>query len=114
MDVSYREAYRMTRVEARRRMAETFTATRSVSHTARRWHTSRSVVRKWVRRYREIELAALWREEHPDARKITAKVSEISALKARLELADANHKLAIHGILTPSSAGRCIPAWAGV
>jgi len=59
MDVSYREAYSMTRVEARRRLVETYTATHSVTAAARRWHTSRSVVRKWVRRYREHGLKGL-------------------------------------------------------
>src|SRR5512136_2721746 len=59
MDVSYREAYRMTPVEARRRLVETYTATQSISAAARRWHTSRAVVRKWVRRYRARGLKGL-------------------------------------------------------
>jgi len=59
MDVSYREAYRMTPVEARRRLVETYTATQSISATARRWRTSRAVVRKWVRRYRARGLKGL-------------------------------------------------------
>jgi transposase len=59
MDVSYREAYIMTRVEARRRLVESFTATRSIAAAARQWQTSRSVVRKWVRRYRERGLTGL-------------------------------------------------------
>jgi transposase len=59
MDVSYREAYSMTHVEARRRLVETFTAIRSITRTARRWQTSRNVVRKWVRRYRQAGLAGL-------------------------------------------------------
>jgi len=42
MDLSYQEAYHTTG---------------SISGTARLWHTSRNVVRKWVRRYQEEGLA---------------------------------------------------------
>ena len=38
MDVSYGEAYRMNRVEARRRLVQTFTQTRSLAATARQRH----------------------------------------------------------------------------
>ncbi|MBN2465539.1 periplasmic heavy metal sensor [candidate division WOR-3 bacterium] len=50
---------------------------------------------------RQIELAGLWRAENLDARKITAKVNEISALKAKLALAMADNKIAMHRLLTP-------------
>ncbi len=49
----------MNPTEARRRLVETFTRTHSVSETARRWHTSRQVVRKWLRRYKAQGLAGL-------------------------------------------------------
>jgi len=41
----------MNRVEARKLLIETYEETGSFSETARRWETSRHVVRKWVRRY---------------------------------------------------------------
>jgi len=35
------------------RLVETYLQTGSITETARRWHTSRNVVRKWVERYRD-------------------------------------------------------------
>lgn len=51
--LAYWEAYRMNRVKARRRMIQTYYETGSIRETARRWMTSRNVVRKWVRRFEE-------------------------------------------------------------
>jgi transposase-like protein len=51
MDISYKEVYTMSKGEAKRRIVETYLATKNLSHTAQVWHTSRHVVRKWVRRY---------------------------------------------------------------
>jgi len=53
MDVSYKEAYTMNRQEARRRLVNTYGTTGNLSATARLWHTSRQLVRKWVRRYQK-------------------------------------------------------------
>jgi len=53
-ELAYREVYAMNRVEARRRMVQTYQRTRNYSETARRWNTSRHVVRRWVRRYQEL------------------------------------------------------------
>ena len=53
MDISYKEVHAMNREEARRRIIDTYLSTRSLSETARFWHTSRQVVRKWVRRFNE-------------------------------------------------------------
>lgn len=50
-DVAYGEIYAMTRVQARHRLVITYQVTHSMSETARRWHTSRQVVRKWLLRY---------------------------------------------------------------
>ena len=50
---------------------------------------------------KQFELAALWRAENLDAKKIIAKVTEISALKAKLDMAMANNMIAMHSILTP-------------
>ncbi|NIO00259.1 MAG: helix-turn-helix domain-containing protein, partial [Anaerolineae bacterium] len=41
----------MNPVEARRCLVQTYQETGNYSETARRWHTSRHLVRKWVRRY---------------------------------------------------------------
>jgi len=45
----------MNHVEARHRLIQSYRETDSYSETARLWHTSRHLVRKWVRRYRESE-----------------------------------------------------------
>jgi transposase len=50
-DMAYWEIYAMTRVQARHRLVATHQYTHSISETARRWHTSRQVVRKWLLRY---------------------------------------------------------------
>lgn len=50
---------------------------------------------------RQFELAALWRAENLDAKKIIAKVNEISALKAKLDAAMAENMIAMRGVLTP-------------
>lgn len=53
-ELAYREVYAMNRIEARRRLIQSYEETGSYSQTARLWHTSRHVVRKWVRRHREL------------------------------------------------------------
>ncbi len=50
---------------------------------------------------RKVELAALWRADNIDPKMITAKVNEISALKAKLDMARANHWIAAWNLLTP-------------
>ena len=55
--------YAMNDVEARRLLIETYEETGSLSETARSWHTSRQVVRKWVRRH--VELGETGLEDHP-------------------------------------------------
>ena len=52
MDVSYREACRMSPVEASRRLFEAYTASRIITAAAKQGQASRWVVRKWLRRYR--------------------------------------------------------------
>ena len=44
----------MNHIEARHRLVQSYEETGSYSQTARLWHTSRHVVRKWVRRYQEL------------------------------------------------------------
>lgn len=53
-ELAYREVCVMNQVEARRRLIQSYEETGSYSQTARLWHTSRHVVRKWVRRYQEL------------------------------------------------------------
>ena len=53
MDISYQEIYSMNKEEARRLVIETYHGTGNLSLTACLWRTSRHVVRKWVRRYRQ-------------------------------------------------------------
>jgi len=50
-DLAYHELYQIDPVAARRLLVETYQETSSVRATAHRWHTSRQVVRLWVRRY---------------------------------------------------------------
>ena len=58
-DLAYREVYAMSRVEARQRLVRTYQETGNLSETARRWQTSRQVVRKWLRRFRTQDVAGL-------------------------------------------------------
>jgi transposase len=58
-DLAYREVYTMTRIQARLRLVNTYHKTSSISETARRWRTSRQVVRKWIRRYDAEGLSGL-------------------------------------------------------
>jgi len=53
MDVSYKEAYAMNPEQARMKLVETYLTCGSIAETARRWHTSRNLVRKRVRRFEE-------------------------------------------------------------
>ncbi|MCL0060085.1 helix-turn-helix domain containing protein, partial [Dehalococcoidia bacterium] len=53
MDISYQEVYTTSKEEARRLIIETYLDTGNLSLTAPLWHTSRHVVRKWVRRFEE-------------------------------------------------------------
>ncbi len=50
---------------------------------------------------KKLELAALWRADNIDSKKIMAKVSDISATKAKLDAAKADRMVAMFNILTP-------------
>ena len=52
-DLAYWEVYTMDAVEARKRLIHTYEQTGSIRATAREWQTSRQVVRKWLKRYRQ-------------------------------------------------------------
>jgi len=66
--LAYGRVYTMNAVEARKLLIETYQETESFSETARRWDTSRHVVRKWVRRYRTEGVQGLRdRSRRPDS-----------------------------------------------
>jgi putative transposase len=50
-ELAYWEVYTMNQLEARQRLIQTYRQTHNFTETARRWGTSRHLVRKWVRRY---------------------------------------------------------------
>lgn len=69
----------MNRVEARKLLIETYEETGDFSETARRWETSRHVVRKWVRRYRadgEAGLEGHSRRPHNSPRQTPPEIEE--------------------------------------
>jgi len=49
-DLAYWELYVMNREQARQQLLKTYQETGSIRRTARQWHTSPQVVRKWLRR----------------------------------------------------------------
>jgi Spy/CpxP family protein refolding chaperone len=49
---------------------------------------------------KKLELTALWRAENIDAKKIMAKVNEISSVKAKLDAAKVDHMITMYNILT--------------
>jgi len=53
MEIFYHELQKMKRVEARKRLIETYKKTNSIRKTAKLWGTSRNLVRKWVKRYKQ-------------------------------------------------------------
>ena len=58
-DLAYREVYAMNRVEARHHLVRTYQETGSIRATARRWCTSRQVVRRWVQRFLQEDPSGL-------------------------------------------------------
>ncbi len=50
-DLAYREVYVISRIKARLRFVSTCHEIGPIRETARRWHTSRQVAPKWLRRY---------------------------------------------------------------
>ena len=69
----------MNRIETGRLLIETYDQTGSYSETAREWGTSRHVVRKWVRRFRqqgEAGLQDLSRRPHRSPRQTPAEIEQ--------------------------------------
>ncbi|HDR00335.1 MAG TPA: periplasmic heavy metal sensor [candidate division WOR-3 bacterium] len=52
-------------------------------------------------RVKQAELELLWWAEKPNAKQIIAKVREISGLREKLAVAQANFRLTMHNLLTP-------------
>jgi len=53
MELAYKEVYTMNPTNARKRIVQTYLQTGNYCETARRWHTSPQLVRKWVQRYQQ-------------------------------------------------------------
>jgi len=97
-DLAYREVYAMSRIEARLRLVATYHETSSISETARRWHTSRQVVRKWVRRYEVQGLSGL--EDRPHRPRCSPRQTppeiEEQILEAWRKTRYGRHRLALY------------------
>lgn len=50
-ELAYREVHTVNRVEAKRRLVQSYQRTRNYTETARLWHTSRHLVRRSERLY---------------------------------------------------------------
>ena len=86
-DLAYGEVHAMNPVQARKRLVQTYRETNSIRKTASLWHTSRQVVRKWVRREAEGGQKALQdrsRRPHHSPRQTTPEV-EAQVVQARHE-----------------------------
>jgi transposase len=57
--LSYKELYKINPVAARQKMLETYFETKSIRKTAKIWKTSRSVVRKYLKRYNKENVKGL-------------------------------------------------------
>ncbi|MBC7262787.1 MAG: helix-turn-helix domain containing protein [Chloroflexi bacterium] len=97
-DLAYREVYLMNQIEARKHLIQTFQETGSLSETARRWHTSRQVVRKWLRRFQqggEKGLQNKSRRPHHSPRQTPSQVEQL-VLKARQATHYGRERLALY------------------
>ena len=78
-ELAYWEVYTMNQLEARQRLIQTYRQTHNFTETARRWGTSRHLVRKWVRRYQaqgEAGLQDRSRRPHRCPRQTPAEVEQ--------------------------------------
>jgi len=96
-DVAYREICVMNAVEARKRLILTYGETGSLRATARRWHTSRHVVRKWLRCLAQEGEAGLYdRSRCPHhSRNQTSEELEGMVLRARVATEYGRERLAL-------------------
>jgi transposase len=103
-DLAYREVYAMSRIKARLRLVTTYHETGSIRQTARRWHTSRQIVRKWLRRYEAEGLSGLEdrsRRPHKSPRQTPPHIED-QVLDAWQKTRYGRHRLALclraHGL----------------
>lgn len=97
-ELAYREVYAMNAIEARKQLVRTYQQVGSISATARLWHTSRQVVRKWVSRYlAEGERGLVERSRRPQCspRQTPAELEQV-VLAARQETGLGRRRLALY------------------
>ncbi len=97
-DLACRELYVMNREQARQQLLKTYQETGSIRRTARQWHTSPQVGRKWRRRCQaqgKEGLADHSRRPHTSPRR-TSPEREQQALQARQETGYGPLRLALH------------------
>ena len=97
-DLAYGEVYAMNAKGARRHLLKTYQETGSIRETARRWRTSRQVVRKWLRRFQaegEGGLEDRSRRPHHSPRQTPAEV-EGQVVEARQATGYGPQRLALY------------------
>ena len=97
-DLAYREVYGMSRIKARLRVVTTYQESGSIRETARRWHTSRQIVRKWIRRYEAEGLSGLEdrsRRPHKSPRQTPPHIED-QVLEAWQKTRYGRHRLALY------------------
>jgi len=98
MDMSYKEMDQMNPVMARHNLVMSYQQSGSIAATARRWRTSRAVVRKWLRRYESDSEAGLVdrsRRPHSSPRH-TPPAVEQKVLDLRIATGYGRRRLAWH------------------
>lgn len=98
MDISYKEIYAMNKEEARKQVVDTYFTVGSISQVARLWHTSRNVIRKWVRRFEQRGKEGLKdepRKPHSSPHKVSDDIEQ-KVLEARKKTGYGRKRLAWH------------------
>jgi len=88
----------MTSVQARKKMIDTYHETGSICATARLWRTTRSTVRKWLRRFEaegEPGLADRSRRPHHSPNQTPEEI-ERQVIRARQETGYGRQRLALY------------------
>jgi len=96
MDISYRQIYAMNKEEARKQVINGYLATGNISQVARLWHTSRNVVRKWVKRFKDKGEEGLRDESkrpHSSPGKVNSEIEQ-KVLEARKKTGYGRKRLA--------------------
>ena len=117
-DLAYRTIHAMNLVKARQQLIKTYQETKSISETARRWHTSRQVVRKWLRRFEAQGLQGLQdlsRRPHSSPRQTAHEIEQV-VRDARLATGYGRERLALYlqadygELKVDAGCSTCIPA----